>query len=228
MGIPEGQQEPWYALKTSDIRNRGGFGLLRVYDGSVSKILQGVFPEFTWDLSRFHRKPRNFYASSDTQREYLESIGLKLGIQKGEFGKWYKVTNDAVIRGGGSTLLAMHAFSVSRMVSSLFPEHQWDASLFVKRGQGHWTSIGNQKRALDEIGVSLGIQEDDLEGWYKVTVEDFAKHNAWGLISLYNGSPLMLLSSLYPDHDWKPWKFASNKSRHKHPPIQLDSEEIFE
>jgi hypothetical protein len=29
-----------------------------------------------------------------------------------------------------------------------------------------------------------------------------------GLLSRYNGSPSLLLSSVYPDYDWLPWKFS--------------------
>lgn len=214
LGISPTEQSPWYRLSTAEIRRRGGFGLLRLHDGSVSKILQSVFPEFQWDLSKFVRKPRNYWDSIDQQREYVVNIlGPKLGIQQGELHKWYQVSNDAIVRGGGSTLLAMNGYSVFSLVSSLFPEHPWDASKFLKRTQGHWADPENQRKGLQEIAARIGIAPGDFDAWYKVSVEDFGKANAWGLLSFYRGSPSLLVATVFAEHKWDLHKFAHNKLR---------------
>jgi hypothetical protein len=205
--------EPWYKLTTAEIRRKGGHGLLKYHNGSVSKILEAVFPEFKWDISKFVRKPRNYWSSTEKQREFVEGLGLKLGFRKENLEGWYNVTNNAFIGVGGGTLLSIHSFSLPSLLESIYVEHNWVRSKFSKRSQGHWNSIENQKESLRNIGMKLGITNGNLDGWYRVTVEDFAKHDAWGLISLYNGSPSSLLMAVFPEHKWDPFRFAHSKMK---------------
>jgi hypothetical protein len=39
-------------------------------------------------------------------------------------------------------------------------------------------------------------------------VKEFSDIGGGGLLHLYNNSPSHLLSKLYPDYDWLPWKFT--------------------
>jgi hypothetical protein len=60
---------------------------------------------------------------------------------------------------------------------------------------------------MDWLSRQLYIKE--MSDWYKISAKDFADNGASGLLgNKYNGSPLLLLSTLYPEYEWLPWKFS--------------------
>lgn len=63
-----------------------------------------------------------------------------------------------------------------------------------------------QREFLDRLGGSLGFREP--KDWYRLTVEDLRKHGGAGLLSKYDGSPSLLVRSVYPDHEWNLCQFV--------------------
>ena len=47
-----------------------------------------------------------------------------------------------------------------------------------------------------------------MEDWYKLQVKDVYDKGGSSLLSIYNNSPSGLVMSLFPDYDWKPYKFS--------------------
>jgi hypothetical protein len=59
----------------------------------------------------------------------------------------------------------------------------------------------------DQLGVNCG------EGWYEVTTNDVGNFRGRSMISKY-GDICSILNAVYPNFDWKPWKFRTIKLRH--------------
>lgn len=58
------------------------------------------------------------------------------------------------------------------------------------------------------LSTRLGRKEAVPDEWYSVTQADFVtNHGSYLLGTLYNGSPFQLLSTLYPEASWHPWRF---------------------
>lgn len=58
------------------------------------------------------------------------------------------------------------------------------------------------------LSGELKKEEGKPEQWYAVTKSDFKTHFGGGLLLFYNNSPYQLLSTIYSDTEWLPWKFA--------------------
>jgi hypothetical protein len=66
----------------------------------------------------------------------------------------------------------------------------------------------NQRAFLDSIGPEIGVKGSDLSPWYSVDFATLKKLGASSLLSLkYRFSFYNMLKSVYPEHDWIPWKF---------------------
>ncbi len=88
--------------------------------------------------------------------------------------------------------IASHTFFVSFII------HQWDASLFSGGLRGYWDDISNQRSLIDELTKKFNIT--DSEGWFKITAAMITKHGGATLLSKYNGSVSVLLSTICPEY----------------------------
>jgi hypothetical protein len=71
---------------------------------------------------------------------------------------------------------------------------------------GHWLDETNRKKAVELFGKFYNITS--IDGWYKVTGMMAKRFKLAGLLAkYYNGSFYKLLCEVYPDFDFKPWKF---------------------
>lgn len=58
----------------------------------------------------------------------------------------------------------------------------------------------------------LGIRE--LASWYDVTASQWQTDKIAGLVSKHYGNSLVkMLTTLYPDHEWLEWRFATSPRR---------------
>jgi hypothetical protein len=104
-------------------------------------------------------------------------------------------------------------------LKSVYPEYDWLPWKFDKTPTFYWDDVKNQRKFLDWAAKELDIKE--MGDWYKVTqkvrkiqeqlptFQDFAKIGGTSLLTgKYNNSPSLLLSTVYPEYDWLPWKFG--------------------
>ena len=64
--------------------------------------------------------------------------------------------------------------SISEIVQSTYPEHDWLIWKFRRVPNGFWNDKKNQRNCLDWIGKQLGIK--DMEDWYKMSARDILEH----------------------------------------------------
>jgi len=209
LGIGENDYAAWQDITSQQFIEAGGSALLASHNSSMSSLLQEIYPERTWEISTFGRKPRNFWDNRKNQLEYLQAFGEKLGISENDLSGWYKVSSTELIDNGATRLLHIHNNRFIDLLNSVYPEHPWDPTKFVKKPKEHWTSFENQVQTLKQIGLDLGIQEDNLERWYDMTNGDIITHGGGSLLVYHNSSIVSLLNAVYPDHDWDPTQFTS-------------------
>ncbi len=64
----------------------------------------------------------------------------------------------------------------------------------------------NQRLFMNEVATQLRIYS--MEGWYTIDSTDLVDRNGIILLEDYfEGSVLVCLEGVYPECDWKPWKF---------------------
>ena len=65
LGVPSGAYESWYKISSTQFMEKGGLSgnrlLLRTYKGSISALLNAVFPEYDWDPLKFLKAPQNYW-----------------------------------------------------------------------------------------------------------------------------------------------------------------------
>jgi hypothetical protein len=76
----------------------------------------------------------------------------------------------------------------------------------VKYSNAIWTKEENRRLFFDELANTIGLKE--FEDWYVLTRDDISKNGGGGLLqSVYQNSLSTALRSIYPQHEWLPWKF---------------------
>ena len=84
---------------------------------------------------------------------------------------------------------------------------------------GYWSDLSNQRTFMQWVAKELNIKE--MSDWYKVSTQvyymffylliefqDFQKLCKGLFANNYSSSPYKLLSSVFPEYDWLPWKFS--------------------
>jgi hypothetical protein len=93
------------------------------------------------------RLSSTFYKDLKNQRELLDSIGSKLGVQKLE--DWYSISVEQVRKNGGTTLMNKHTTLLTAL-KELYPDHPWDGTKFIQQvPKGYWLSIENQRQYVN-------------------------------------------------------------------------------
>jgi hypothetical protein len=131
----------WYHITAKIIANNYGSGMLQVYyNGSPSKFLMDMFPDYDWVEWEFDVSPNSLWHNKAKHNEYAIELGKKMGYQQWE--DWYKIRiKDIQNYHGGGLLNSHYNNSARKFVMDVFPEHDWDISKFKKnysRGQIQW------------------------------------------------------------------------------------------
>eukprot|EP01114_Cavostelium_apophysatum_P014087 TRINITY_DN3560_c0_g1_i1.p1 TRINITY_DN3560_c0_g1~~TRINITY_DN3560_c0_g1_i1.p1 ORF type:complete len:697 (-),score=96.12 TRINITY_DN3560_c0_g1_i1:32-2122(-) len=163
-------------------------------------------------LERGDRNPIGFWKATSNQRILFENIAKQLNVNSPQ--DWYKVTPQQIREVGGSAVAAILKYyygnSHLNALSKIYPEVSW--SHVVKEKQepkppGYWSVPSNQRAFLDQLGVTL--QLSDKSFWYDVSESVIAKHGGSRLLKEYGGSPMKLITSVYPDEHWDLSKFRT-------------------
>jgi hypothetical protein len=138
-----------------------------------------------------------------TQRNFLDSLGNQLGFKHME--DWYKITFRQIKDYGGSGLLQIYKGSPSKLVASIYSEHEWKPSRFNLLS--NWRNKNFQREFLDRLGEELGFES--LEDWYSITARQISSYGGAGLLFQYGASPSKLIMSIYEDFPWQKSRFYS-------------------
>src|SRR5688500_14894323 len=87
----------------------------------------------------------------------------------------------------------------------------------------YWGDLRNQRLFVDYLAsrfFSNTTARKQQQQWYKVTGKRIANEGGHTLLNLYNGSLVHMFSSVYPEWNWNPSKFACTP-RHFFSPQQL-------
>ena len=74
--------------------------------------------------------------------------------------------------------------------------------------KGFWFKNSHHRQFFDWPGSQLGYKE--MDNWYNITQGAMNTHEKelWRYLKLwFNSSPSQALQTVYPEHDWMPWKF---------------------
>ena len=87
--------------------------------------------------------------------------------------------------------------------------------------ESFWNSPDNQKKLVDWLAKDLNINKPT--DWYDVTskvvkindnlliLKQIIDRGAGNLLSKYRGSVVNLITNIYPEFDWLPWRFVQTQ-----------------
>lgn len=118
--------EDFYNLSVSKIYEKGGRGLLSKYGFSLYNLLEHAYPEHSWDGWKFKPVPKGYWNKQENVMKYLKWFQEQYGISK--LSDWNTVSAEQIVNTGGKGLLSKYG-GLSGLLSSVYPQHNWNASL---------------------------------------------------------------------------------------------------
>jgi hypothetical protein len=167
----------------------------------VSSLFADAYPEFLWYPWCFrHHAPLSvkFWQSKDNQRKFMDWLKELLQIRNHD--EWYRVPSSEFSRHGASQLLELHHGSMFRVLTSVYPEIQWNITL-----SNEWKSLIHLRKKLDYVADRMGIKK--MEDWYAKHSDELRMKGGGSVLSAFNGSFVRALQSLYPEFEWNAWLF---------------------
>lgn len=170
--------------------------------------------------------PAKFWDDSTNRKWFVEWFRKEQSIEAGEAGmeKWYQIVCHDMQLYGARTLLSRYNYSLSALLSSIYPGLPWKYERFKVLPKDSWRNIENVHGAIDHIAKSLDIRH--LDDWYRVSLKQVKKLGFYHLFLMNGGLP-SILASLYPDHDWVESKFKSSSKRSEQRLLWLKVQELF-
>ncbi len=197
------EPEDWYGLRIQDVKKNCGAALRVKYHESPPALVAAAFPEYDWQEWWFDHPPKHFWDNPANGRRYLEWLGKELGFK--EMEDWYRirVTDFEMRRGRG--LLVRFRFSPIAVLTHFFPDYPWQPWKLGRIDDKFWDNPTHCRRYLEWLGEELGYEKP--EDWYQLTGRSFTRHRGLPLLSRYGSSPVTVLKTFMPEHDWKEWLF---------------------
>ena len=96
--------EDFCSMPIQYIETYGGKALFeRVFEGSLSKVLQSVYPNYNWFPWKFEQSVPKGFGTIDNRKHFMDWLGIELGFR--QLDDWYNVQRKDIINNGGRFLL---------------------------------------------------------------------------------------------------------------------------
>lgn len=204
--------EGWSSVKYKDIVDANGRGLLGRYRNSVRLAVEDCFPEITLGRKSI---ARGHWDDETNRRAFFDDIAPSLGVKN--VTDWQRVRIKDVKDRGGAGVLSKYNGSLRAAILDLYSNAQsmqWPA----KQPSGHWLSLENRKRFLDDLSSAHGVKSD--EDWQRVSLDDVRKAGGGGFLAHYNNSLRAALLDVYGDDGLR-----ASAVRQQYPRHHWDSQE---
>jgi len=191
----------WYRTSQSDFQKYGGKGFLSLYNNSVAKSLEAVYPQHVWISWKFP-SPLGFWDDPNNRKEFFDWLGTHPGFTTLE--GWYNVTKRNIVENGGEGLLKYYYDdSPSKAVLSIYSQHNWMLWRFHLPPRGYWRSLSTDKlemnRLFDWLSEKLAIKS--LDDWYRISLDQLRKLVPFaGLLS--RQTVAQVVKSVFPEYPW--------------------------
>ena len=184
--------------------------------------MSSIYSDYTFHPWKFRAVPKGFFDSSENLRTYVDWVKETVGVaDDSALRKRHFVENC----GGG--LLIKYKNSPQLLLAAAKGNLDGNTTADTMRPRDHspkhyWEHLANQVAFMDGLAQRLGFSAEDRERWYGVSGHTLLRHDGVTLLCRYNGSMPKLLTAVYPDYVWLPWKFT-------HPPKNLwEDDAVFE
>jgi hypothetical protein len=135
------------------------------------------------------------------------------------------VTAQQVHNLGGAGLLShQYEDSVWRLLTTVYPSHDWQEWRFTRVPVGFWDDPKGQHKFLSHVAKLHGIKS--MSDWYRLTSDDVTSLGGAGLLSRYGNSMYEMLRQAYPSHVWQAWRFDKAPITRQQADVGVDSSNV--
>eukprot|EP01122_Echinamoeba_exundans_P010752 TRINITY_DN408_c0_g1_i1.p1 TRINITY_DN408_c0_g1~~TRINITY_DN408_c0_g1_i1.p1 ORF type:complete len:476 (-),score=30.93 TRINITY_DN408_c0_g1_i1:389-1816(-) len=199
--------EEWYSVKRNQVTELGGGGILKRHK-TLQQALEAIYPEHKWEKWRF--KKRSLAARFDDEkalRTELERIGTAVGIKSME--DWYLIEYRQFVHHGAKAILRMYEDSPYKLLSKVYPEHEWLPWRFKVAPHGFWPDIKNQRVFMEYLLKNIKGWKipEELDKVYSLKRSEIRDAGGRTLLTYYDHTVSRMFAALFPDHQWEEWKF---------------------
>ena len=133
-----------------------------------------------------------------------------------DINDWYKITGEQINRAGGSGFFSTKAEnplkeSMYELMKLVYPEHEWIPWNFTQAPQGYWKIKENRLTWCEAFRKQHEIK--DLDDFYKYQLSDWEQFPG-RCVGFYGDSIVNMLKELYPEHQWREWRFKGQVPKH--------------
>jgi len=118
-------QEDWYKIKSSQIRELGGSGLLSEYSESLPRALSKIYPDQKWIMWKYKQTPKGFWNDKNSL-DFLKYITSELSLSKLE--DWKNISSSSFKKLKGSSLMSKNKGFIPTLCK-YFPDYNWREKL---------------------------------------------------------------------------------------------------
>ena len=111
------------------------------------------------------------------------------------------MSREDLVKNGGGRFLKYYEGSITRALMSAYPQHNWAVWKSKHLQTEVWRDVDNQRAFFNHVYKQLGLK--CMVDW--ISVSDSDVHQLGGKILLntyYNGSSILALQTIYPEHNW--------------------------
>jgi hypothetical protein len=210
--------DDWYNLKQKEFQGTPGWAILtHQYNSSHLAFLVDCFPEYNWLPWKFVGSAPNNYWKDRNQNPILKNIKWFVSWFEAEVNitskeDWYKITRTVIDNNYGMGLInSCFRGSVYDLVKYVYPEYRWLPWMFTNAPNGFWFDTENIKWWISWYMETHGYTT--LDELYAMTYPDVIAYNGGALWTRKRDpkyrNPYELLTAVYPDHSWLPWRFVN-------------------
>lgn len=201
LGYPS--QGEFYGLTLEVLTEHGGGGIVDIYKNSVPTMLEAVYPDYNWEFWKFPKAPNGCWNTLAKQRKFMGALGVELGYAN--LDGWYTCMKKTIQERGGHGSFNIYT-SIIDVLKAVYPEHPWVVWNF-KNARLAWGDRHVQKGYMEHLKGVLGYTT--MDDRYKLTAKHFGSNNGNMVFEQNSRSPMKVLKNVYPEFDWKPWRFLN-------------------
>jgi len=204
--------ERWRSFSKKEIVNAGGNGVLKYYQGSISKALLTLYPQM-----KFEKNNESFttsdirWNSPAKRRAFFDNFAKSKRFNPLHEVNWYSITRKDILQKGGGSVLSHYKGSYIRALVELYPELNLKKDLFPNYTDCNWKTSKKRREFFDHLAQHKDFNPLHPEKWYTVNSKDVVNMGGSGILKYYNGSHIKALMQLYPEINLVKEKFTTHR-----------------
>eukprot|EP00026_Physarum_polycephalum_P001339 Phypoly_transcript_01340.p1 GENE.Phypoly_transcript_01340~~Phypoly_transcript_01340.p1 ORF type:complete len:1070 (+),score=142.73 Phypoly_transcript_01340:227-3436(+) len=202
----------WYNVSVSSVlAKKGARAIMGVYDGNLPNALKKLFPEVSFDRSRFVRLSRKHYwCDLENQRKFFRSYARIKGFLPNKPENWYDIQPSEIInRRGGKALLRHYGGNLRKALMRVFPNIGLQEVYFSSLPHEHWVDPTNRRAIFEKFAEHNKFDPLVANNWYSYTRRSVgAMKGARLAMDFYGGNLANSLMSLFPEVDFDEKQFV--------------------